>query len=104
MPCWTVKTTNVNMGTMNLALLQAGLEAAGYTVKLEGERLIFSKDGSYRFHEYQAGQLSVSGENVEQLSNEVRRAYSAEIVRSQMSRAGWKMTKTATGFVANKRG
>jgi hypothetical protein len=74
MPCWTVKTTSVNIGSMNLQLLISGLEAAGYTVKVDGGIIVFSSSGSYRYHQYKAGELLIQGEDVEGVTASIKRA------------------------------
>lgn len=108
MPCYTVKKTSVNVSAMNLELLKAGLIAAGFTVNEQQGRLSFRKNGSYRTHEYSDGKLSVEGEEVEDMVNEVKRAYSAQVIRTSMVRAGWKLnekkSEKTVSFQASKRG
>lgn len=108
MPCYTVKKTSVNVSVMNLGQLKLGLEAAGYKVDKKGATLFFSMPGSYLVHEYGDGALSIAGDEVEGLVNEVKRAYSAQIIRSSMVRAGWKLnekkTEKGVSFQATKRG
>lgn len=86
MPCYTVKTTEVNIGAMNLPILVTGLQAAGYSVRSEEARLIFSAAGSYEYHTYEGGKLLVTGSNAEAVANSVKRAYAAECIRRTVGR------------------
>lgn len=94
MPCFTIKTTTVNVGKMDLGILQAGLEGAGYTVRQEGAALIFSARGSYQYHEYRDGALSLRGDQADATANSVKRAYAAQCVRQSLGRE-WRATEKA---------
>lgn len=108
MPCYTIKKTTVNVDAMQLSVLLDGLKAAGFDVRLDGETLSFSRKGSYNYHQYALGKLTLSGEaETETLVGDIKRAYSAQVVRVAASKFGWKLseTKTAQGveFLAAKR-
>ena len=104
MPCYTVKKTTVNVSNMDLDVLAAGLKAAGFDVKQEGASFIFSRKGSYLYHSFKAGALELSGNDVEALTAEVKRAYSAQVVRQTAERFGWKTsTKDNQQFMVQKR-
>ena len=89
MPCWTIKKTQVNVSTMQLPVLAEGLKAAGFDVKLEEQSLTFARVGSYEYHRYEKGVLTINGQNVESLTAEVKRAYSAQIIKQGAAQFGW---------------
>ena len=106
MPCWTIKKTTVNVDTMNVAILAEGLRAAGFAVNTEvKDRVLFSKAGSTWYHTYEAGKLTIDRDpEVERLTAEVKRAYSAQVVRSTAEKFGWKVqAKENKQFVVQRR-
>ena len=102
MPCYTIKKTTVNVSTMDVATLIDGLTAAGFDTRLDEKTVVFYRDGFY--HTYHNGVLTLASRNVEGLTTEVKRAYSAQIVRQSAKQFGWKLNeKTNQQFVAQKR-
>ena len=113
MPCYTIKKTSVNVSTMDLSILAEGLRAAGFDVRHDQEKqsLDFAKSGSYLYHHYANGVLTVAGNRLtntpafaEHVTGEVKRAYSAQTVRHAAQQFGWKLsTQNQHQFVATKR-
>ena len=103
MPCYTIKKTSVNVSGMDLAILLAGLKEAGFDARLDKETLIFSRKGSYLYHNYHKGTLTIAGGGVEETTAEVKRAYSAQVVRQTATRFGWKLSEKPNQFIAQKR-
>jgi len=104
MPCWTIKKTTVDVGKMEIKTLAAGLKAAGFDVNDDMNRLLFSRSGSTWYHTYKDGVLTLQGQNVEGITAEVKRAYSAQVVRQTAERFGWKLSsKTQTQFTVQRR-
>jgi len=104
MPCYTIKKTTVNVSKMDVPTLVQGLEAAGVDVRLDDTTIIFSERGSYLYHNYHNGVLTFAGANVEDLTQQVKRAYSTQVVKRAASQFGWGVKqKTVNSFVATKR-
>lgn len=104
MPCYTVKKTTVNVSNMDVNVLSDGLKAAGFDVKLDGQTVIFSRAGTYVYHTYQKGVLKLTGNDVEALTAEVKRAFSTQAVRQAAKQFGWQLSsKSNQEFVAQKR-
>lgn len=96
MPCYTIRTTTVDIDKMNVGHLLDGLKAAGYAARQDGESIIFSASGSSRFHTYKEGTLTISGENAEAVVQDVKRAYAAQCVRATLGRE-WRLKETKNG-------
>ena len=106
MPCWTIKKTTVNVSAMNLTTLAEGLKAAGFDVRQETDSLVFARAWSYRYHRYANSEIIIEGtEAVEELTQEVKRAYSAQVVRQTAKQFGWNVqVKPQTNqFVIHRR-
>lgn len=104
MPCYTIRKTSVNVSNMNLDVLEAGLKAAGFDVTRQGESLIFARSGSYLYHSYEGKRLTISGNDVEAITAEVKQAYSVGAVKRAANQFGWKLsTKDNQQFIAQKR-
>jgi len=104
MPCYTIKKTQVNVAKMDLDILVDALKAAGFAAKLDQKTIVFSKSGSYLYHNYHNGVLSITGGDVEAITAAVKQAYSAGVVRKAASQFGWKLSsKDNQTFVAQKR-
>jgi hypothetical protein len=106
MPCDTIRKTTVLVTRMDKQILLDGLRAAGFDARLtESGQVMFCKRGSYLYHTYSDGKLDINGVGsavigqAEDFIAEVKRAYSAQVVRSTAIRFGWtlKETKTAKG-------
>jgi hypothetical protein len=106
MPCDTIRKTTVLVTGMHKQILVDGLLAAGFDARLtESGQVVFCKRGSYLYHTYADGKLEINGVGsavigqVEDFVSEVKRAYSAQVVRATAAKFGWtlKETKTAKG-------
>lgn len=108
MPCWTVRKTTVDIEKMRVEILSDGLAADGFDVKLEGERLTFALKGTYLYHSYENGRLTLSGGQPEEVVARIKRAYSAQAVRVAANQFGWKLgaakkSEQGVQFTAEKR-
>jgi hypothetical protein len=88
MPCWTVNEARVNIGAANLDLLEQALKTMGHRVTRQGETLYFGDGYSYT---RSTQELRIPRA---EMANEIKRAYSAEIVLSQAKRFNWTVKKT----------
>jgi hypothetical protein len=105
MPCYQVRKTTVDAQTMKPDILAEALKQAGFDASQDGAgRVVFTKKGSYQYHWWEAGQLKISGSNAAEMVNEVKRAYSAQVVRSAAQQFGWKASEKQQGqFEVTKR-
>lgn len=115
MPCYTIRKTEVAIDRMRLDILMEGLRAAGFSVRENGETLIFSEAGSYLYHVYENGKLSLqtsatntsTASQVERLTSAVKQAYSSQVVRFAANKMGWKLNEKKTAqaqeFTAQRR-
>ena len=89
MPCDTIRQTSVDVGKMNIDILAAGLQAAGYTIlrKDKESKVIQFKDQYGVNARYEEGMLRG---NVE--ANAIKRAYSQQVVRQISNQFGWKLS------------
>lgn len=91
MPCDTIRTTQIDMGkldapTLTTALNRMGLGATNH------QGLVSFSGGTYNVA---TGQLDARsnrrGFNADSLKNNIRKAYSGEVIRSQAKRFGWQV-------------
>lgn len=94
MPCDTIQTSAVDlsaMGKLSPELLQAALADMGLRPFRQGDILRF---GFSEWINIKTGQASLTTtRNV----NEIKRAYSRQVVMSQAKRFGWTLTETKPG-------
>ena len=106
MPCDQVRTTTLALGKVDAGMMKAALQALGFTrIELHAERLSFShgtRSCAGRL-DLRTGRLTMTG-NQPLAENEVRRAYSTEVVRATARRFGWTLTQTAAGQFEAVRG
>lgn len=104
MPCWTVCTSTINLQNADLKLLEAALQAIGFSnvnkdnayARERGKGTIFTAD---RFADRTSvtvmpnGTVNVTsaarGADMVVLGNEVKRAYSGQVIQSAATRFGW---------------
>lgn len=104
MPCYTRINSTVEFGpATDAALLAAALRGLGYTVTQMGKNLSFARyDNDVVTGTYANGRMTISG-TVDQ--NLLKRAYSAEVVKSSAKRFGWQVKQTGPQqFQVTKRG
>lgn len=99
MPCDQIRTTTVELAAANLDHLGLALEGLGYLVERMGDALRLSRGSFSGF--YRSGQLQLPpGADV----NEVKRAYSREVVKAAGKRMGWKVQEAGpTRLVATRK-
>lgn len=94
MPCYTRREVTVNMAVADFAVLAAGLRAAGLTADVDAANrtaVVRSRDG--RRATLSGGALRYDPRH-ESIVNEIKRAYSHEVVRVAAKKFGWKLTAT----------
>jgi hypothetical protein len=105
MPCYSRVSSSVEFGDgTDAGLLAKALQSLGYIVGRAGPALRFS--GLGRSGLYQNGQLTVNGssELTTDQVNEIKRAYSAEVVKSAAQRFGWQAKQQSpTQFQVTRR-
>lgn len=93
---------------MDKPLLLAALKALGYEVTEQGNAILFSASGSYRVHRYENGKLVLQNVNDSTaFANEIKQAYSREVVKSTAARFGWNVKQNPlnkNSFVVQRRG
>jgi hypothetical protein len=101
MPCNTVSVVSTDLGKMDASLLVQGLRNAGFEVSdLKDTGRIFLDGASVReVSAYgsmwiEGGELkatSADGEKLKGLVSQIKRAYSAEVVKQTARRFGWQV-------------
>jgi hypothetical protein len=109
MPCDTIQTTNVSftLENTNLDLLEKALVGLGFNVtKQSNGRLVFygrerNENGSFKDGKFQ---VNYSAYRTEFDINQVKRAYSQQVVQNTAQRYGWKLKSTAENKYAVQKG
>lgn len=88
MPCDSIRTNSVDLssiGRIDLKLLAAALNALGLGAAVQTDGTIQGRNVYYG-----GGQLTLSGYTATQIKlDQVKQAYSAEVVKSTAKRFGW---------------
>lgn len=93
MPCWTVSTVEVAVEKMNPELLMAALTALKLDPFQTVGRITFGSGSTY---DIVTGRMILkTTRDVTTLTKEIKRAYSAEVVKSQAKKYGWSIKQTA---------
>ena len=101
MACYTITVT---VPKMHPELLADALKAAGFSVKLDGGTVVFSRSTEFLYHSYHNKTLYLKGADYAALANEVKRAYSAQIIQTAGEETGWKVIQSQPQqYVAKKR-
>lgn len=110
MPCWTVQKSTIELQNPNAKLLRQALESAGFACWVKNETG-FSME---RFHDRSSVTLrdglviiAIGGRKAKlaALTSEVKRAYSAQVVRAASQRFGWTLKQVgANRYQAQRRG
>lgn len=90
MPCWTVRETSVELGAADPDVLRRGLEAAGFELSMYGSALLVMRGGQI-VAEIENGRATVNRGDTD-VVNEIKRAYSAEVVKTAAKRFGYSLT------------
>jgi hypothetical protein len=95
MPCDRIQTAKVTFGLKtNRNLLVKALEELGRNPALQGDWIQF-RNGTYNCATSEF-KLTVSAyDNQEEAMNQIKRAYSAQVVVSQAQRFGWTLKKVS---------
>lgn len=111
MPCDTISTVQVQseLKNVNLKLLGMALTAMGFTVNVKEGNLTFygihKKTGKTHSGIYQNGKLTEQQRAYYPTLdiNDVKKAYSTEVVKNMANSFGWKLTKTGeSSYLAQK--
>lgn len=91
MPCYTIQTVSVNLGKANLDLLEQALKVLypNTVYRSAPNRIRFNNGESYDADTQELKIRSADGAKL------IKRAYSAEVVKSQAKRFGWQIKETA---------
>ena len=87
MPCDQIRVSTVNIGKLNPEPLIAALTTLGLTPIHSGNMIRFGRGESY---DIATGTMKIG---VRYSTNEIKQAYSAEVVKSQAKKFGWKLTE-----------
>lgn len=91
MPCYTNQRVSVDAGKMNLTILTEAVKGLGWNVAP-------ARDGILKWgvnqYDTQTGVLAVG---TDEEVNEIKRAYSEQVVKSQAARFGWSVKKQQDG-------
>jgi hypothetical protein len=101
MPCDTVQETVVDLSKSDPGIIEAALRSMGHSVTKSGMYLRFDQG---RFNT-KTGELTLDGyTDAGEFTKELKRSYSAEVVKSQAKRFGWQLQqKSKYEFVVQKR-
>lgn len=95
LPCWTIQSSEVSFDLehTDINLLKLALEGLGYNVIQNKEGLLFNKPGITGTYNATTGKINADVRSGLQLGvNEVKRAYSKEIVRFTAKKFGWSIS------------
>ncbi len=92
MPCYTQREVTVELNVADVNLLTAGLKAAGFTVQTTPRGFYVTNSKGQQAH-IRDGKITTQ-QTSNDIINEVKRAYSGEVVRTAAKRFGWTLSKT----------
>ena len=94
MPCDTVNTVSLNLDKTDFETMLRALEALGKSPQVQGDKIHFTGRSGYGWTYTRGGQLDMRGTrtNYDDEINEIKRGYSAEIIRGQAKKFGWQVT------------
>ena len=107
MPCWTVAKSEVKLAGMNPELLKAALAALGFKVnESEYSKRFNASLSADRFSDGTSGVVSLDGtvtvnassratDALGKVVNEVKRAYSVQVVQAASKKFGWNVKQTS---------
>lgn len=94
MPCYTISTVEIDLGKMDPGLAKLALEAMGLRpTHNQDAKIITHWEGAY---DYGTGTSTWRLSNSQERTTEFKKAYSAEILKSQAKRYGWTLKQDAT--------
>jgi nitrate reductase beta subunit len=89
MPCYSITQVQLLLEKANVDLLKKALEGLGYLgLHKDGEKRLYWNGGMYN---KDSGKLTVREDN---RVSEIKKAYSAEVVKAQAKRFGWQLKET----------
>lgn len=114
MPCDSVQKTSVNLDVADIGLLAAALETLGYQVTMQTAGALRATHRDHGDVAYDAAKKSLTTTTrygqAPQNANEIKVAYSTQVVNKIATRFGWSVNATkatageAAHFQAKKRG
>lgn len=101
MPCYTIQTTQIDLGkNTNADHMLAALNALKLNALRSPNNYIRFNGGSF----HPSGSLTLSGDNAEARAAEIKRAYMTQATMATAAKFGWQVKATgASKFVAIKR-
>jgi hypothetical protein len=90
LPCWTVRETSVELDASDPDVLKRGLAAAGFELSMYGGALLVMRGGQI-VAEIENGRVTVNRGDTG-VVNDIKRAYSAEVVKTAAKRFGYSLT------------
>lgn len=114
MPCWTVAKSEVKLQGLNPEFLRAALTALGFSINTaeysqrrgysfsadrfsDGVSVVIALDGTVSVN------ASERATDLTKLGNEVKRAYSVQVVQAASKRFGWSLKQTSENKYAVQR-
>jgi len=99
MPCESIQTSQIDLGAVVPAVLDAAVTALGFAGQVStGSTVYGSIDGRRVQLRYTDGALSVSGgADVDSVTAAVKRSYATTLVKTQAVRFGWRVSTAANG-------
>lgn len=95
MPCHSRQYSTIDFGeATDVSLLAKAFTALGYTVKQTGKALVLDNTTTGTTGTFENGKLGLTTGQWASLPvdlNEIKRAYSAEVIKSAATRFGWKV-------------
>ena len=90
MPCDTISETEVEFGHQtDVELLKKALGSLGFQVRGTSKDFTFTNQMTYETGRFVDGKFSFTQRSTE--VNALKRAYSEQVVKSQIARFGWKL-------------
>lgn len=90
MPCYSIQTTRVAMGKVDLERMARAAKAEGWTVTRTDARLVLSKGGVRATFQKGSEEVQVRGGTTETAAA-LKRAYAAQTVAEAARKHGWKL-------------
>ena len=90
MPCYSIQTTRVAVGKVDLQRMARAAAADGWSVTTTGERLILRKGGVTATFQRGSEEVKVRGGSAENAAV-LKRAYAAQTAIDAARKHGWKL-------------
>lgn len=97
MPCYTQNTAEIDLSKANPDVLKTALEKLGYRVEIKDGTLYAGKNHNTETINWTKGQAATitSRNNTDQLTKQIKQAYSAAAIEYAAKRNGWTIKQTS---------